>query len=93
MASPVEFRHYLRKFTVDDARNGLQPIKQIVGPAVNGVAPIDIFAPPVLQFRYKEKVVVNGQVSLEWSDWADVAIVREGEESPPASLPSAAAAT
>ena len=84
MAAPVEFRFYLRKFTLDDARQGTAPIKQQTGPpGPNGMAPWDMFAPPQLQWRYKEKVHVDGKPVLEWSPWADVLFVREGEDLQP----------
>lgn len=83
MSAPVEYRHYLRKFTLDDLRNGLQPIKQPTGPAVNGQQPWEMFAPPILQYRYKEKVQVDGKMTLEWSPWIDILYVREGDEPPP----------
>ena len=76
MASPVEFRYFLGKFSMDDFRNGFQPVKQFVGPQ-NAV---EYFKPPQLQYRYKERVIVNGAPLLEWSEWADVPMIREGEE-------------
>ena len=81
MAAPVEFRQYIRKFTLADARNSIQPIKLPTGPAVDGQQPFELFVPqPILQFRYKEKVFLNGAQTLEWSPWADVGFVKEGDE-------------
>ena len=80
MSSPVEYRYYLRRFTIADLKAGLQPLQQRVGPVVNGQAPTELFAPPQLQYRYKEKVHVDGKPTLEWSDWIDVPFVREGED-------------
>jgi len=76
LASPIEFRHYLRLFTLDDARNGVQPLR--LPRAIDGRT--ELYAPAVLQFRYREKVAtVNGGVDLQWSEWQDVPIAREGD--------------
>lgn len=83
MATPVEFRHFLRKFTLEDLKSGIQPIRQQLGPMVNGQAPIGLYAPPAFQFRYKEKLHVDGAAKLEWSEWLDIPFVREGDEDRP----------
>lgn len=79
---PIDFRHYVRKYTLDDARAGTQPLRLPTGPSIGGQQPMDLFAPPVLQFRYKTKVHVNGTPTLEWSEWIDVPVVREEEPTP-----------
>ena len=80
MAAPVEFRNYLRRFTLDDARNGVTPQRVPTGPIVNGQQPWDLFNPPVLQFRHRERVNSGGNVVMEWSAWQDVPFVREGDD-------------
>ena len=69
-ASPVEFRHYLRLATLEDIAAGMQPLRQ---QTANG---LQLFAPPVLQFRYK----VKGEGGVEWSPWSDINYAREGDE-------------
>jgi hypothetical protein len=80
----IEIRQFLRRFTLEDLKSGIQPIRQFVGPAVNGVAPIELFAPPVLQYRVKERNHVDGKPTLEWTDWQDANYVREGDGEPTA---------
>jgi hypothetical protein len=83
MADTIEIRQYLRKYTLDDVKMNLQALKIQVGPSVNGQpAPGELFCPPpMLQFRVKTRVHVDGKPTTEWSEWEDVPIVREGEES------------
>jgi len=45
MAAPIEFRHYLRRYTLEDVRAGNQVIR------LDG----ECFAAPELQFRYRER--------------------------------------
>jgi len=78
VAKLIEMRQYLRKFTLADAKSGLQPIRQ------NLPGGVELFAPPTLQWRQRETVFTNGQKTLEWSEWSDVLFVREGDETPPA---------
>jgi hypothetical protein len=82
MADTIEIRQYLRKYTLDDVKMGLQALKIQVGPSVNGQPPpTELFCPPAqLQFRVKERVHVDGKPTTEWSPWEDVPVVREGEE-------------
>ena len=68
MSSPIEFRHYLRAFTLNDVRGNVQPIRMEGG---------RLYAPPALQWRYREKTADG---SIQWSDWQDVPFVREGDE-------------
>ena len=67
MAAPLELRHYFRKATFEDVKAGLQPIRQGA----------DLYAPPVLQWRYRERVKINDAETLHWSEWQDVPAVRE----------------
>jgi hypothetical protein len=71
MAAPIELRHFLRRFTLADLEAGLQPVRQVMPDGAIG-----LFAPPSLQFRYREKTDDGG---LRWSDWADVRFEREGD--------------
>ncbi|HWG34687.1 MAG TPA: hypothetical protein VN650_10990 [Gemmatimonadaceae bacterium] len=68
-AGPIEFRYYMRAFTLDDIARGLQPIRMAQG----------IFAPPMLQFRFRQRVANGDATRAEWSDWRDVPYVREGD--------------
>ena len=70
MSSPVEFRLYATKFSLDDLKAGRQPIR-----SANG----DLHNVAVMQFRYKYRLVVAGNNSLEWSEWANVPFVMEGD--------------
>jgi hypothetical protein len=63
---PLEFRFWVRLFTEEDAKAGMQSVKQIAGPHT-----IELYAPPALQYRVKTKEA--------WSDWTDVPYVREGD--------------
>lgn len=71
--APLELRNYCRKFTLDDLRNGLQPIKLPTGPLVEGVQAWDYFCPPLIQYRVRSK---SG-----WSDWLTAPLVKEGDPS------------
>lgn len=73
MAVPVEFRYLLRLATIEDIANGVQPIRQQTG------AGVQLFCPPVLQFRYREKGEDGG---LRWSAYRDVMYEREGDPPP-----------
>ncbi len=77
MASPIELRQFLRRFTLDDARNGVQPIRQVLA---NGR--VELYSPPVLQVRTRERTNRDGQVALEWGEWRDTLFVREGDDAP-----------
>ncbi len=69
--SPIELRQYLRLATLDDIAAGMQTLRQQTAKG------LQLFAPPVLQFRYKQK----GESGVEWSDWQDINFAREGDES------------
>lgn len=70
MSGPIEFRYYLRAFSLDDLASGAQPIR------LDG----RMYAPPALQYRYRERVPNGSETTLQWSDWQAVPIVREGSE-------------
>jgi len=67
MAAPIEFRHYVKRATLEDIKAGAQYV----------VAHADLWLLPVLQFRYRERVKLNDAESLQWSEWQDVPLVRE----------------
>ena len=76
MASPVEHRFYLRKATMDDIAQGMNPLRERLPDGS-----VQLFRPiPELQFRYKEKIYLNGAVQLEWSEWITIPLVKEGED-------------
>jgi hypothetical protein len=70
MSSPVEFRLYATNFTLDDLKAGRQPIRSANGELHNVAA---------LQFRYKYRLVEAGKSALEWSEWAYIPFVMEGD--------------
>lgn len=74
MAAPIEFRQYLRLYTMDDARRGLQPIRLPRGES----GAIELYTGPALQYRYTQRSRDAGVVT--WSEWQDVPIVREGDD-------------
>jgi hypothetical protein len=79
MASPLEFRHFFRKYTLDDCAAGLQPIRQQIDGRV------ELFAPPVLQFRHRDRDRAPSDGSTQrflWTEWADVPYVRDGDIEP-----------
>lgn len=87
MPSPVEFRHYMRRLTLADVAAGIQPIRQQL-PNERGELTVKLFAPPTLQWRYREKIHVDGVARLEWSEWQDVGYVRaEGDDAAEAPKP------
>lgn len=75
MAQPIELRQYLRKLTLDDVRNHIQPIRL---PLPDGRT--ELYGAAVFQYRYREKIHINGVATMQWSDWIDVSFVREGME-------------
>jgi hypothetical protein len=36
-----------------------------------------LFTPPILQWRYKERIHVDGKATTQWSPWLEVPIVME----------------
>lgn len=76
MASPIEFRYFVRLFTLDDARQGATPIKMPQGPQ----GAIQLYASPMLQWRYRERIAEGDALSMRWSAWQNVPIVREGDD-------------
>jgi len=73
MASPLEIRHYLRRYTLDDAKAGAQPMR------LDG----ELYAAPVLQYRVKERLqTTDGKPAAiyQWSEWIDVPFVREAPD-------------
>ena len=81
MASPVEFRLYATKFTLDDLRAGRQPVRSVNNELCN-VA--------MLQFRYKQRLVIAGKGEIQWSEWQSVPFVTEGGEAEKKETPDAA---
>ncbi len=73
----LELRYYLRKFTMVDLAQGLQPAK-----IPTGINTFELYAPPTLQYRIRRKVMPEGAPSpiYEWGEWLSVPWVREGEE-------------
>lgn len=70
MSSPIEFRYYLRAFTLTDLAQGAQPMR----------LPSGMYAAPTLQYRYKERVPNGAETTLQWSEWVAVPVVYEGQE-------------
>lgn len=69
MSGPVEFRLFARKFTLDDLKVGIQPMRD------GG----EFYCPAVIQYRYKLRLRVAGEISTDWSDWQYIPFVKEGE--------------
>jgi hypothetical protein len=79
--TPLEFRNYVRRATIDDVKAGIQPIKIATGPrTADGFQASDLFVAVGLQWRYQETVHVNGIKTKQWSPWMDVPLVREGDD-------------
>ena len=70
MAGPVEFRLYAKKFTMDDLRMGVQPMRD----------GNDIYCPAAIQYRYKQRLVIAGKGELQWSEWSYIPFVKEGDK-------------
>jgi len=67
MAAPIEFRHYVKRATLEDIKAGAQYVP------FQG----ELWLAPRLQFRFRERVKLNDAESLQWSEWQDVPLVRE----------------
>ena len=50
---------------------GLQPIK------ITEDGKTTLYAPPIMQYRVRESIYVDGKKTLEWSEWIDVPFVKE----------------
>lgn len=69
---PIEIRQFVPRYGLAHANAGINPLVQSVkGERI-------AFGAPVLQYRVKETVFVNGERSLQWSEWMEVQFVREG---------------
>jgi len=85
MSSPIEFRNYARRMTVDDLNNGLQGVRAPVlhngQPVIDasGKAQTAMFISVGMQYRYQAKVYLDGAKALEWSPWIDIPMVKEGD--------------
>lgn len=76
MSGPVEFRLFAKKFTMNDLKLGVQPIR-------DGA---EIYCPALMQYRYKHRLSVAGEIKTEWSPWQFIPFVKEGDsanEEPP----------
>lgn len=71
MAAPIEIRNFHRKFTLQDAVDGIMPIRDPQRPA-------ELYVPAVTQYRYKQRVTTGGNVEMIWSDWQNLPFVKEG---------------
>lgn len=78
MSIPIEIRQRWRLWTREDAKKGIMPQKLATGPEVNGQQPFDLFVMVGLQYRTHQKVFLNNAKTIQWSDWIDVAISKEG---------------
>lgn len=81
MAAPIEFRYFLKSFSLADAESGTTPVRQIYPDGK-----VRLFNPPALQWRARERVLHedNSVVGFKWGPWSDVLYVRAGDESPDA---------
>lgn len=69
----IEFRHFLRRYTLADAEAGVTPQRQLID------GKWCLFAQPSLQWRARERAKgSDGNVTMEWTPWFDVLFVREG---------------
>ena len=78
MANPIEIRQFVPRFTMEHLKKGLQPIKM-----ADEQGNPEYYAPPMLQYRVREKVYVDGKQTAEWSPWMTVEFVKETVETPP----------
>lgn len=69
---PIEIRNFMPYYRPEHATAGINPMVQ----NVNGQRLA--FGPPVLQYRVKEPVFVDGVKTTQWSEWLEVGFVREG---------------
>lgn len=77
MSAPLEFRNYLKRMTPEDLNKGIQGARLPIGP--NETA---MFVSVGLQYRFQEKVFLNGAKTLQWSEWITVPLVKEGDAPP-----------
>ena len=69
---PIEIRQFVPYYRPEHATAGINPMVQ----QVNGARLA--FGPPVLQYRVRETVFVDGAKMTQWSEWSEVGFVREG---------------
>lgn len=76
-SAPVELRLFCRRFTLEDMQGGAQPVRMPTGLVVNNQQETALFNPARLQYRYKERVYVDGKATYQWSTWFEVPIAME----------------
>jgi hypothetical protein len=70
--APIEMRHFLRAFTLEDAAQGVTPIR-----SADADGKPQLHCPPVLQFRYRENVYINNVKTSQWSAWTTIEFAYE----------------
>ncbi len=68
MSRALEFRLFSKLAELSDIYHGIQPVR--MGP--------HLYCPAVLQWRFKQRISVGEQVTMDWSDWQGVPLVYEG---------------
>lgn len=81
--SPVQFRQYMARFTLEHLAAGMTPLRQMIKSAEHPEGVPMMFTPAMLQFRFKEIVHDNGVKKMVWSEWETVGFVREGVDDEP----------
>lgn len=75
MAAPVEFRYFHRKFSMEDAELGINPVR--LPPNIQ-----KLYCPTVLQYRYRMRITEGGQIETVWSEWQNIPVVIDGAPVP-----------
>jgi hypothetical protein len=88
VSAPIELRQRFRKYTLEDAKNGLTPIKLAPAP---GARP-DLFVAVGIQYRVQRKAFLNGAKTYEWSEWIECKVSLEGYDPDDEQTPEMAAA-
>jgi hypothetical protein len=70
MSGPIEMRLYAKKFTMDDLKQGVLPIR-------DGA---DLYCPALIQYRYKQRLVIAGKGDILWSDWMYIPFVKQTDD-------------
>jgi hypothetical protein len=74
MAKAIELRNWMPLYTLEHARAGVQPIRQVLASGR-----VELYHPPILQYRVREK---QADAPPAWGDWEAVGYTREGDGAP-----------
>lgn len=77
-------RYWVARATIEDIEKGAQPARMPTGLVINGQQQTALFLSPRLQWRFKERIHIDGKPVYQWSPWLDVGFVMGELVTPPA---------